>query len=310
MIDTIIVGSGPAAYTAAIYTSRANLKTVLIAGELSSVGGQLMTTTEVENFPGFPNAINGYDLMENMKKQAEKYGTEIIIDIVTNIEKNHDNFIVYTKNNDYITKSVIVASGATAKKLYFPGSEKYFNKGISACAVCDGALPIFRKKELVVIGGGDSAMEEAMFLSKYASKVYIIHRRDNFRASKIMQNRVLNNPKIEVIWNSVVIEAKGNESILTSIVIQNIIDNTTIEKEISGLFFAIGHVPSSIFVEHLVDTDEDGYIITKPGTSYTSVSGIFAAGDVQDKKYRQAITAAGSGCMAALDVCHYLDSIK
>jgi thioredoxin reductase (NADPH) len=311
MNDVIIIGSGPAGYTAAIYSSRANLKTYLIAGELSKVGGQLITTTDVENFPGFPNGVDGFELVENMKKQAEKYGTQMIIDIVTNIEKNNDNtFTVYTNNNTYITKSVIVSSGAYAKKLDFPGSETYFNKGISACVTCDGALPIFRKKESIIIGGGDTAMEEAMFLSKYASKVYIVHRRDKLRASKIMQDRVMNNPKIEIIWNSNVIEAKGDENRLMSVVIQNVIDNTVTEKEVRGLFFAIGHKPSSDFVKHLVDTDEDDYIITIPGTSHTSVKGIFACGDVQDKKYRQAITAAGSGCMAALDVCHYLDSIK
>jgi thioredoxin reductase (NADPH) len=310
IVDIVIIGSGPAAQTAAIYCSRANLNTLLFEGDLSQVGGQLITTTDVENFPGFPNGINGYELTRLMKEQSLRFGTQIITDIVINIEKNDKYFNVYTKNlNSYLTKSIIIASGATAKKLEFQGSEQFFNYGISACAVCDGALPIFRKKVLAVIGGGDTAMEEALFLSKYASKVYIIHRRDKFRASKIMQDRVFKNDKIEILWNNVVIEAKGSNK-LEKIVLENINTNERVEKEVKGLFFAIGHKPSSDFAKNLVNLDEDGYIITVPGTTKTNIEGIFACGDVQDKKYRQAITAAGSGCMAALDVCHYLEMFE
>lgn len=310
--DVIIIGSGPAGYTAGIYCSRANLKTLVFEGD-TMPGGQLTTTTEVENFPGFPNGIGGYELTQHFKEHCKKFGAILLEENVISVSiGNNKNFYINTKTNIFQTKSVIIATGATAKKLTFPGSDTYFNKGISACAVCDGALPIFRKKPLAVIGGGDTAMEEALFLTKYASIVYIIHRRDNFRASKIMQNRVFKleeEGKIKILWNKEVKRALG-DSKLKSIILIDTITTDESELEVNGLFFAIGHKPASECVENLVSLDENGYIRTDPGTTYTSVHGIFACGDVQDKKYRQAITAAGSGCMAALDVCHYLETIK
>ena len=310
--DVCIIGSGPAAHTAAIYTSRANLRTLLFEGWMAndiSAGGQLTTTTTVENFPGFPKGIMGGELCDRFKEQSIEMGTEIIPETVVRIEKVDDNdeFIVQSTDREVVAKAIIIATGAVAKKLEFPGSDKYWNAGISACAVCDGAAPIFRNKPIAVIGGGDSAMEEALFLTKYASKVYILHRRDEFRASKGMQKRVLEHPKIEVLWNSVVAEATGDH-LLRKIVVKSTVVDESKEVEVNGLFFGIGHEPASAFVKDLVATDDQGYIITTPGETTTNVPGVFAAGDVQDKKWRQAITAAASGCMAALQVEHYLSS--
>lgn len=309
VIDVCIVGSGPAAHTAAIYTSRANLNTLLFEGWMANgiaAGGQLTTTTDVENFPGFPEGISGPKFTELLKEQSTRFGTEVISETVTGIEKREDEcFIVKTDEREIIAKVVIIATGASAKTMEFEGSEEFWNKGISACAVCDGAAPIFRNKPIVVVGGGDSAMEEALFLTKYASDVFIIHRRDQLRASKIMQQRVLSHPKIKVFYNTEVVGAHGQDKLeYIDIKIKNSDD---IERlYVSGLFYAIGHKPASDFVKGLVDLDEQGYIITKPGTTQTSIEGIFAAGDVQDKKWRQAITAAGSGCMAALEAEHYI----
>ncbi|XP_022868047.1 thioredoxin reductase NTRB-like [Olea europaea var. sylvestris] len=306
-----IVGSGPAGHTAAIYAARAELKPILFEGWMANdiaPGGQLTTTSEVENFPGFPNGIGGIELMDCFRAQSVRFKTEIFTETVTKVDFSTYPFKIFSDDRTVLADSVIIATGAVAKRLQFPGSEEFWNRGISACAVCDGAAPIFRNKPLAVIGGGDSAMEEATFLTKYGSKVYIIHRRDEFRASKIMQNRALSNPKIEVLWNSSVAEAYG-ERTLGGLKVKNAVSGEVTDLSVSGLFFAIGHEPATKFLNGQLELDSDGYVITKPGTTQTSVKGVFAAGDVQDKKYRQAVTAAGSGCMAALDAEHYLQEI-
>ncbi|KAJ3694694.1 hypothetical protein LUZ60_000071 [Juncus effusus] len=309
-----IIGSGPAGHTAAIYAARAELKPVMYEGFLANdiaAGGQLTTTTDVENFPGFPDGILGLDLTDKFRLQSAKFGTKIISETVTKVDFSARPFKIIAESGTLLADAVIVATGAVARKLKFAGSEKLWNRGISACAVCDGAAPIFRNKPIAVIGGGDSAMEESNFLTKFGSKVYIIHRRDSFRASKIMQARALENPKIEVIWNSQVVEAyaAGDSGPLAGVKIKNVVTGEITDLKISGLFFAIGHEPATKFLEGQLAVDEDGYVVTKPGSTQTSVKGVFAAGDVQDKKYRQAVTAAGSGCMAALDAEHYLQEV-
>ncbi|XP_038687789.1 thioredoxin reductase 1, mitochondrial-like isoform X2 [Tripterygium wilfordii] len=313
-----IIGSGPAAHTAAIYAARAELKPILFEGWMANdiaPGGQLTTTSDVENFPGFPNGILGIELTDLFRKQSLNFGTQILTETVDKVDFSTTPFKVFTDSKIVLADAVVVATGAVAKRLQFPGSgegsEGFWNRGISACAVCDGAAPIFRGKPLAVIGGGDSAMEEATFLTKYGSKVYLIHRRDTFRASKIMQNRVLSNPKIEVVWNSVVDEAYGDgqKGVLGGLKVKNVVSGEVSNLEVSGLFFAIGHEPATKFLDGQLKLDSDGYVVTKPGTTQTSIHGVFAAGDVQDKKYRQAVTAAGTGCMAALDAEHYLQEI-
>uniref|UniRef100_M4F862 Thioredoxin reductase n=1 Tax=Brassica campestris TaxID=3711 RepID=M4F862_BRACM len=314
-----IVGSGPAAHTAAIYAARAELTPILFEGWMANdiaPGGQLTTTTDVENFPGFPDGILGIDLVAKFRKQSERFGAKIFTETVNKVDFSSKPFKLFTNTRTVLAEAVIVSTGAVAKRLSFPGSGEgaggFWNRGISACAVCDGAAPIFRDKPLVVIGGGDSAMEEANFLTRYGSKVYIIHRRDKFRASKIMQKRALSNPKIEVILNGSVVEAYGDESgkgVLGGLKVKNVVNGAVSDLKASGLFFAIGHEPATKFLDGQVELDEDGYVVTKPGTTKTSVAGVFAAGDVQDKKYRQAVTAAGTGCMAALDAEHYLQEI-
>ncbi|XP_027178547.1 thioredoxin reductase NTRB-like [Coffea eugenioides] len=306
-----IIGSGPAAHTAAIYAARAELKPIMFEGWMANdiaPGGQLTTTSEVENFPGFPDGIGGIELTEKFRSQSHRFGTEIFTETVNKVDFSKNPFTIFTDSKTVIADSVIVSTGAVAKRLQFPGSLEFWNRGISACAVCDGAAPIFRNKPLAVIGGGDSAMEEATFLTKYGSKVYIIHRRDEFRASKIMQSRALSNPKIEVLWNSVVVEAYG-EKVLGGLKVKNVVTGEVSDVQANGLFFAIGHEPATKFLGGQLELDSEGYVVTKPGTTHTSVKGVFAAGDVQDKKYRQAITAAGTGCMAALDAEHYLQEI-
>ncbi|XP_030960671.1 thioredoxin reductase NTRB-like [Quercus lobata] len=314
-----IIGSGPAAHTAAIYASRAELKPILFEGWMANgiaPGGQLTTTTDVENFPGFPNGINGIELMDHCCKQSLRFGTQILTETVNKVDFSTTPFKVFTDSKTVIADSIIVATGAIAKRLDFPGSSEgpggFWNRGISACAVCDGAAPIFRNKLLAVIGGGDSAMEEATFLTKYGSIVYIIHRRDTFRASKIMQQRALTNPKIQVLWNSAVVGAYGDENtnnrVLGGLKVKNVLSGEVSDLKVSGLFFAIGHEPATKFLDGQLELDSGGYV-TRPGTTLTSVHGVFAAGDVQDKKYRQAVTAAGTGCMAALEAEHYLQEI-
>lgn len=306
----LIIGSGPAAHTAAIYAARAELKPVLFEGFLAggvAAGGQLTTTTDVENFPGFPDGIMGPELMERMRAQSERFGTTIHTETVNEIDLSSRPFKFKADSQEGSAEAVIIATGATAKRLDIPGANdgELWQRGISACAVCDGALPAFRNQPLVVIGGGDSAVEEASFLTKYGSTVYVVHRRDELRASKIMQQRAFDNSKIEILWSHVVTEAKG-EDFLEAVRVKDLKTGAERDLKAAGLFFAIGHTPNTAFLGGQLETDEQGYIITKPGTTETNIPGVFAAGDVQDKKWRQAVTAAGTGCMAALQAEHFL----
>ncbi|OMH81981.1 Thioredoxin reductase 1 [Zancudomyces culisetae] len=315
----IIIGSGPAAHTAAIYASRANLKPLLLEGMLAggvAAGGQLTTTTEVENFPGFPEGITGMELTDKFREQSLRFGTDIETETVTRVDLSSKPIKVWVEENDgpedtpYTCDALIVATGATARKLPIKGGDFYWQKGISACAVCDGAAPIFKHKVLAVVGGGDSACEEAMFLTKYATKVLMIVRKDHFRASNIMANRALSHPKIEVMWLQNVVEVLGNGKLVTGAVLRHSETNETTTIDIGGLFFAIGHTPNTSFLGGQLKVDKEGYVLATPGKSTTEIEGVFVAGDVQDKRYRQAITAAGSGCMAALDCCKYLEELE
>jgi len=307
MEKVVIIGSGPAAHTAAIYAGRAKLNPLmyegLVAGGIAA-GGQLTITTDVENYPGF-EAIQGPELMERMRKQSIHCGARIITETVTKVDLSRRPFKAFADSGMVETGTVIIATGATAKRLNLPGEERLWQKGISACAICDGALPIFRNKPLVVVGGGDSAVEEATYLTKYTMKVSVLVRRDVLRASKIMQERLLSNSKIEVIWNTIPLEVIGDK-FLTGIKIRNVKSNAERILNANGLFYAIGHLPNTAFLNGQVELDQTGYIKTKPGTTQTNIPGVFACGDVQDKIYRQAVTAAGSGCMAALDAEKFL----
>ena len=303
MLDLAIIGSGPAGYTAGIYASRASLKPVLFEGLES--GGQLMLTTDVENYPGFDSGIMGTDLMQIFKKQAERFGTEIKTETINSIKKIDGGFSLESAKDSYEFKSVIISSGASAKWLDIKGEKELQGHGVSACATCDGFF--FKEKEVIVVGGGDSAMEEALFLTKFAKKVYIVHRRDSFRASKIMQDRALDNDKIEVLWNKEVTEIHGSESV-ESVSLADTKDGSSSEVNIDGVFMAIGHTPNVDFLDGLVELDEKGYVKTGFTTeTSTSVPGVFAAGDVADSIYRQAVTAAGTGCQAAIDAERWLD---
>ena len=303
MLDLAIIGSGPAGYTAGIYASRASLKPVLFEGLES--GGQLMLTTDVENYPGFDSGIMGPDLMQIFKKQAERFGTEIKTETINSIKKIDGGFSLKSAKDSYEFKSVIISSGASAKWLDIKGEKELQGHGVSACATCDGFF--FKEKEVIVVGGGDSAMEEALFLTKFATKVYIVHRRDSFRASKIMQDRALDNDKIEVLWNKEVTEIHGSESV-ESVSLADTKDGSSSEVNIDGVFMAIGHTPNVDFLDGLVELDEKGYVKTGFTTeTSTSVPGVFAAGDVADSIYRQAVTAAGTGCQAAIDAERWLD---
>ena len=304
MENVIIIGTGCAGYTAAIYTARANLTPLLISG--TQPGGQLTTTTEVENFPGHPDGIMGPDLMMKMQAQAEKFGAKIAWASVESIERRADGtFLLKAGSESFEAKTVIIATGAAPRHLGIPGEQKLIGHGLTSCATCDGAF--YRDVPVCVIGGGDSATEEAGFLTRFASKVYLIHRRDVLRASKIMADRALANPKIEPIWNSTVSQYLTDEKgEMRAVMLKNLINGEEKELEVACVFVAIGHVPNSAFLGDLVDKDENGYILQNPGRTSTKTPGLFAAGDVADHYYRQAITAAGQGCAAALEAERYL----
>ncbi len=304
----IIIGSGPAAYTAAIYAARAGLFPLVYEGFYSGpAGGQLMTTTDVENYPGFPDGINGPELMDLFRRQAERFGTSLLTEDVTHVDLQTHPFKVTAASGAVETEALIIATGATARRLPVPGTRdgEFWQKGVTACAVCDGAMPIFRDKPLYVVGGGDTAVEEAIFLTRFGSKVFIVHRRDELRASKIMAERALSHPKIQVLWNHVLVKVEG-DSVVRSVTLQNVLTNQETSHEAAGLFFAIGHEPNTGFLKGQLPTETNGYLKVIKGTSRTSIEGVFAAGDVQDHVYRQAVTAAGSGCMAALDAERWL----
>jgi thioredoxin reductase (NADPH) len=299
----VIIGSGPAGLTGAIYAARADLAPLMIEG--FERGGQLMLTTDVENYPGFPDGIMGPELMEQFRKQAERFGTRIVSSDVDRVDFSRRPFSVWVGEDQYQAETVIISTGASARWLGVPGEEKLRGYGVSACATCDGFF--FRDKHVAVVGGGDSAMEEATFLTKFASKVSIIHRRDEFRASKIMVRRALDNPKITVVWDSVIEEIVGDTTV-TGARLRNLKTDATTELALDGVFMAIGHDPNTEVFGDQIDLDEKGYIVTRPGSTMTSVEGVFAAGDVVDTVYRQAITAAGMGCQAAIDAERWLEA--
>lgn len=302
--NVIIIGSGPAGLTAAIYAARANLKPLMIEGE--EAGGQLMITTDVENFPGFEHGLPGPDLIAVMRNQAKRFETRFITKNVTKVDFSKRPFKVWIRDQEYQAKTVIISTGAKAKLLGLPSEKQYMSRGVSACATCDGAF--FRNVNVGVVGGGDTAMEEANFLTRFASKVYIFHRRDSFRASKIMIERAMKNPKIEVVWNSEIAEVLGDGKKMNGVIINDTKTNEKRQMALDGLFIAIGHKPNTDLFKGILDMDEAGYLKTKSGSTYTNIDGVFASGDVQDPVYRQAITAAGSGCMASMDAERWLEA--
>ncbi len=304
----VIIGSGPAGHTAAIYAGRAQLSPLMFEGEMAggvAAGGQLTTTTDVENYPGFPKGISGPELMMYMREQSEHSGARIETKTVDKVDFSSRPFTIFVGNESVLAKSVIIATGATAKRLGVKGEETYWQRGVSACAVCDGGLPLFRNKPLLVVGGGDTACEEAHYLTKFASHVTMLVRKDTLRASKAMQERVLHDPKITVLWHTELVEIMGSNMMTQAKVVHN---QTQLESilDANGLFYAIGHTPNTAFLDGQIDLDDAGYIQTKPGSTTTNIPGVFAAGDVQDHVYRQAITSAGTGCMAALDAERFL----
>ncbi len=307
--SVVIIGSGPAGYTAAIYAGRANLSPLVFEGFQKGgiPGGQLMTTTEVENFPGFPNGIMGPQLMMQMKDQSVNCGAELVMEDVIAVDFSDRPFKITSSSHSVQAHSVIIATGATAKRLHLPSEEQYWNRGISACAVCDGAAPIFRGVELAVVGGGDTAVEEAIFLTKYGSKVHLLVRSDRLRASKVMQQRIFNHPKIAVHWHSLPIDVYG-EGIVQGVRIRDAITNEERDLAVGGLFYAIGHTPNTELFAGQIELDATGYIVTKGKSTATNIEGVYACGDVQDHEYRQAVTAAGTGCMAALEAERWLSA--
>jgi thioredoxin reductase (NADPH) len=299
--ELIIIGGGPAGYTAALYAARANLEPLVIEG--FNWGGQLMITSDVENYPGYPDGVMGPEMMAEFRRQAERFGADFVTDDVTRVDLSEQPFRVWVENDEYRAKTVVIATGASARWLGLPGEQHYQGRGVSACATCDGAF--FKGKELIVVGGGDTAMEEATFLTRFATKVTVVHRRDEFRASQIMVERARANDKIEFITNAVIEEILGDGKV-EAVRLRDTTTGETWEMNVDGVFVAIGHDPNTkLFVDQL-DHDEAGYLVTKPGTTETNRPGVFAAGDVQDHTYRQAVTAAGSGCMAALDAERFL----
>ncbi len=300
-VKVLILGAGPAGYTAAIYAARANLEPVMVAGP--EPGGQLMITTDVENYPGYPEGVAGPAMMDELRRQAERFGTEIIYDLAIETDLSQRPFRVMTEDTAFTADALIVATGASARYLGLENEKRLMNRGVSACATCDGAF--FANQDVAVVGGGDTAMEEAQFLTRMCKSVHVIHRRDEFRASKIMQERTLKNPKITVHWDTVVEDVLGEDGV-TGLKLKNVKTGESSELPVTGMFVAIGHVPNTKVFGDQLDKDETGYLKVTPGSSYTSVEGVFASGDCADKVYRQAVTAAGTGCMAAIDAERWL----
>jgi len=299
----VVIGSGPAGYTAAIYLSRANIPNLLFEGH--QPGGQLTITTDVENYPGFPDGVQGPELMERFRAQAARFGTQILTQVVQKVDLSQHPFTIWSNDEKYQARAVIIATGAEARWLGLPGEESFHGKGLSACATCDGFF--FKDQDIAVVGGGDTAMEEANFLTNFASKVTVIHRRDELRASKIMQQRAFDNPKIDIAWNKIIKSYEGDDNgNLVNLKLEDTQDGKEHDLPVTGCFIAIGHIPNTAFLQNQLELDENGYILTKPDRTATSVEGVFACGDAQDHEWRQAVTAAGTGCMAALEVERWL----